>query len=53
MAARHPLPYAFAKANGILLECDETRATLWASPAVSSAALSEVMRLHVVHAIEQ
>jgi general secretion pathway protein E len=53
MAARHPLPYAFAKANGVLLECDETRATLWASSAVSPAALSEVMRLYVVHAIEQ
>ena len=53
MGARHPLPYAFAKANGLLLECDDTRATLWASPGVSPSALSEVLRLHAVHAIEQ
>ncbi|TAK94287.1 MAG: type II secretion system protein GspE [Aquabacterium sp.] len=53
MGARHPLPYAFAKANGLLLECDEARTTLWASTAVSPSALSEVMRLYVVNAIEQ
>ncbi|MBI5924369.1 MAG: type II secretion system ATPase GspE [Aquabacterium sp.] len=53
MGARHPLPYAFAKANGLLLECDEERSTLWASTAVSPSALSEVMRLYVVNAIEQ
>ncbi len=53
MGARHPLPYAFAKANSLLLECDESRTTLWASAAVSPSALSEVMRLYVVNAIEQ
>ena len=31
MGARHPLPYAFAKAHNLLLEQDGERATLWAS----------------------
>jgi general secretion pathway protein E len=53
MAVRHPLPYAFAKANTVLLEVDDTRSTLWAAPEVSRSALSEVMRQHAVHAIEQ
>jgi general secretion pathway protein E len=53
MAARHPLPYAFAKAHSILLETEGNRAILWASEAVSPAALSEVMRLYVVNAIER
>ncbi len=53
MGARHPLPYAFAKANSLLLECDDARTTLWASEQVSPSALSEVMRLYVVNAIEQ
>ena len=57
MGARHPLPYAFAMANGLLLEVlseqDGDRATLWATPGVSPAALSEVMRKFTVHAIEQ
>jgi general secretion pathway protein E len=53
MAARHPLPYAFARAQGILLECDDDRTTLWASEAVSPSALSEVMRLYVVTTIER
>ncbi len=52
MAIRHPLPYAFAKANGILLEADDERTTLWASQKVSPSALSEVMRLYVVNSIE-
>jgi general secretion pathway protein E len=52
MGARHPLPYAFARAQGLLLEVGDTRATLWASPGVSPSALSEVMRRFVVHAIE-
>jgi general secretion pathway protein E len=53
MGARHPLPYAFARANGILLESDGERATLWASQGVSPSALSEVMRKYTVHVIEQ
>ena len=52
MGARHPLPYAFAKAHNLLLEQDGERATLWASLNVSHAALSEVMRLYAVHRIE-
>ncbi|WP_338440667.1 ATPase, T2SS/T4P/T4SS family, partial [uncultured Aquabacterium sp.] len=57
MGARHPLPYTFAMANGLLLEVlteqDGDRATLWATPGVSPSALSEVMRKFTVHAIEQ
>ena len=52
MAVRHPLPYAFAKAQGVLLECDGPRSTLWASLTVSPSALSEVMRVHAVDVIE-
>ncbi|HEX5312146.1 type II secretion system ATPase GspE [Aquabacterium sp.] len=52
MSARHPLPYAFARANGLLLEHENERATLWASHKVSPSALSEVMRTYVVNAIE-
>ncbi|MEY4765446.1 MAG: type secretion system protein GspE [Pseudomonadota bacterium] len=53
MATRHPLPYAFAKANTLLLEIDDERSTLWAAPEVSRAALSEVIRQFQVHSIEQ
>lgn len=53
MSARHPLPYAFAKANGLLLEHENEQATLWASEKVSPSALSEVMRAFVVNAIER
>jgi general secretion pathway protein E len=52
MPARHPLPYSYARAHGLLLEHDGERLTLWASPGVSPAALSEVMRKHTIHAIE-
>ncbi|MFW9616558.1 type II secretion system ATPase GspE [Aquabacterium sp.] len=52
MAVRYPLPYAFAKAQGVLLECDGPRSTLWASLTVSPSALSEVMRVHAVDVIE-
>ncbi len=53
MSARHPLPYAFAKAHGVLLEHDAEQATLWASEGVSPSALSEVMRAYVVNSIER
>ena len=52
MPVRHPLPYTYARAHGLLLEHDGERMTLWASPGVSPSALSEVMRKHTVHAIE-
>jgi general secretion pathway protein E len=45
MATRHPLPYAFAKANTLLLEDDGDQLLLWAAETTPSAALSEVTRL--------
>ena len=53
MGARHPLPYPFARAHGLLLEADGERSTLWASTNVSPAALSEVMRKYAVDVIEE
>ncbi len=53
MAARHPLPYAYAKANSLLIEAEGDQTTLWTSSAVSMSALSEVMRLFVVNRIER
>ncbi|TBO29361.1 type II secretion system protein GspE [Aquabacterium lacunae] len=53
MAARHPLPYAYAKAHSLLLEAEGDQATLWASEKVSLPALSEVMRLFVINRIER
>ena len=53
MSARHPLPYAFAKAQGLLLEHEDERSTLWTCEGVTPTALSEVMRTYVVHAIER
>ncbi len=52
MAARHPLPYAFAKAHTLLLEDDGERLVLWAPEGVSLPALSEVTRLYMVDAME-
>ncbi|MFG6416243.1 type II secretion system ATPase GspE [Roseateles sp. DC23W] len=51
-ANRHPLPYAFAKANRVLLEDDGNALTLWASPEVGWATLSEVQRLYSVDKLE-
>lgn len=53
MSARHPLPYAFAKAYGVLLEHDGDQSILWASDGVSRSALSEVMRTYAVDSIER
>ncbi len=53
MAIRHPLPYAFAKANSVLMEDDGSSLVLWAPPEVSLATLSEVQRLYVVDRFEQ
>jgi general secretion pathway protein E len=52
MAARYPLPYTFAKANGLLLEDDGVRSTLWAPATASLSALSEVLRQYDVDALE-
>jgi len=51
-AIRHPLPYAFAKANTVLLEDDGNALTLWAPPEVGWATLSEVQRLYAVDRLE-
>ncbi|MFY7866530.1 type II secretion system ATPase GspE [Roseateles sp.] len=50
---RHPLPYAFAKANSVLLEDDGNSLVLWAPPEVSLATLSEVQRLYALDRLEQ
>jgi general secretion pathway protein E len=53
MGARHPLPYAFAKANTLLLEDDGTQLVLWAAETTPPAALSEVTRLFEVTGFER
>ena len=53
MGARHPLPYAYAKAHTLLLEDDGERLVLWAPETVSLPALSEVLRLYEVDALER
>ena len=52
MGARHPLPYAYAKAHTLLLEDDGERLMLWAPENVSLSALGEVMRLYAVDTLE-
>ena len=52
MGARHPLPYAFAKANTLLLEDDGQQLVLWAPRGASYAALSEVLRLYDIDVME-
>ena len=54
MAARHPLPYGFAKAHTLLLEDFGHERVLWAADGSSGAslgALGEVMRLHAVNRV--
>lgn len=53
MAARHPLPYAFAKAHALLLEDDGERLVLWADEQASPQAISEVLRHFDVDAFER
>ena len=50
---RHPLPYAWAKAQRLLLEDDGDRLVLWADAEAPRAALAEVLRLHAIDAIER
>jgi general secretion pathway protein E len=50
---RHPLPYAFAKANTLLLEDDGAQRVLWAADNSSASALSEVVRLFDVTSFER
>ena len=53
MTSRHPLPYAFAKANTLLLEDDGAQRVLWAADNSSASALSEVVRLFDVTSFER
>jgi general secretion pathway protein E len=53
MGARHPLPYAFAKANTLLLEDHGDHLTLWAGEDTPLSALSEVQRLYAVNTLER
>lgn len=53
MGARHPLPYAFAKANALLLEDDGAQLVLWAAETTPPAALAEVTRLYDVASFER
>jgi general secretion pathway protein E len=53
MGARHPLPYHFAKANTMLLEDDGAQLVLWAPESVPLSALSEVLRMYDVDALER
>ena len=53
MGTRHPLPYAFAKANTLLLEDDGTQLLLWAAETTPGSALSEVNRLFDIDAYER
>ena len=52
MATRHPLPYAFAKANTVLLEDDGEQLLLWAGETTPHSALAEVTRLFDVARFE-
>jgi general secretion pathway protein E len=53
MGARHPLPYAFAKANTLLLEDDGQQLVLWAAETTPASALAEVTRLFDVAGFER
>jgi general secretion pathway protein E len=53
MGARHPLPYAYAKAHTLLLEDDGERLVLWAPESVALPALSEVLRLYEIDSLER
>ena len=53
MANRHPLAYAFAKANTLLLEDDGERLVLWAGETTPMPALAEVTRLFDVARFER
>ena len=48
MGARHPLPYAFAKANTVLLEDDGQQRVLWVAETTSASAIGEIGRCYDV-----
>jgi general secretion pathway protein E len=49
---RHPLPYAFARTQQLLLEEDGGELTLWLHAESQPSGVSEVMRKFAVHRIE-
>jgi general secretion pathway protein E len=49
---KHPLPYAFAKAHGVLLEDDGQQLVLWATPEVELSTLSELQRVFELGRLE-
>jgi general secretion pathway protein E len=53
MSARHPLPYAYAKAHTVLLESDGERLVLWAGEDTPVTALTEVLRQYAVGTLER
>ncbi len=52
MGQRHPLPYAYAKANTLLLEDDGKQLVLRVASNTPRSALSEVLRLYAVDRID-
>ena len=52
MGQRHPLPYAFAKANTLLLEDDGKQLVLRLADTTPRSALTEVMRLYAIDRFE-
>ncbi len=53
MGSRHPLPYAWAKANTMLIEDDGRQKVLHVADTTPRSALAEVLRLHQVDGIER
>jgi general secretion pathway protein E len=53
MGARHPLPYAFARANSVLLEDDGEHLLLWTSETTPPSALTEVLRTFDVRTLDR
>jgi len=49
---RYPLPYAYAKAQHVLLEVGADESVLWAAPDCAWSALAEVQRRHAVDRVE-
>ncbi len=49
---RHPLPYAFARTQQLLLEDELGDMTLWLHPASPAAGVAEVLRKHAVRRVE-
>ena len=49
---RHPLPYAFARSQQLLLEENLGELTLWLHPATPPTAVAEVMRKHPVRHVQ-